>query len=231
MGIYTEPRRCAASLYRIYTYTLSHSKPRLSNSQLCNLQCSTSSSPSRQGFCTSEICSKDLPTGSLRSEALTPSPPVLFPPFLLLHLSHSWTLLFPLWSFWKRSSCLCLLLPSNASLQPLPRSFLAISRLLFQYRPASFPSFCLFSSCLQPSLDLSSFSLQSSIFFPRLPRFSLPFPMHQELLPNHSNPCHFPISYSLLCLLGFPRPNCLFPSFLCYFCGPDRCALMSFPIL
>lgn len=157
MGIYTEPRRCAASLYRIYTYTLSHFK--LSNSQLCNLQCSTSSSPSRQGFSTSEICSKDLPTGSLRYEALTLSLPFSFPPFPLLHPSRFWMLLFPLWSFWKRSFCLCLLLPLNASLQPFPRSFLAISRLLLQSRPASFPSFCLFSSCLQPSLDSSSFSL------------------------------------------------------------------------
>jgi len=228
MGIYTGPHRRAASLYRIYTYTLSHFQ--LSNSQLCNLQCSTSSSPSRQGFCISEICCKDLSTGFLRSEAFTPSPPVLFPPFPLHHLFRFWMLLFHLWSFWKRSFRLTPPLPLNASLQPFPPSFLAISRLLLQLRPANFPNSCLFSSCLQPSLDSLSFSLKSFTFLPRLPRLPLPLPMRQELLPSHSDPCQFPIACPLACLLGLLRPNCLFLSFLCYFCGPDRCTrALPFP--
>jgi hypothetical protein len=166
------------------------------------------------------------PTGSLRSEALTPSPPVLLPPFPLLHLSRFWMLLFPLRSFWKRLFHLYLPLLSNTSLQPFPRPFLAISRLLLQHRPASFLSFCLFLLCLQPSLDSSSFSLELSTFLPRL---SPPLLMRQELLPNHSNPFQSLISCPLACLLGFPRRNCLFLSFLCYFCGLDQYALLSSP--
>ena len=68
-------------LHRIYT---SHLNVQI---QLCNLQCSTSSSPSRQGFCTFETYCKDLPAEFLRSEALTPSPPVSPSPFPHLHLS------------------------------------------------------------------------------------------------------------------------------------------------
>ena len=89
-----------ASLPRCLSFVgYTHSHFDFSNSQLFNLQCSTSSSPLRQGFSTLEIYCKDLPTGSSRSEALTLSPPILSPPFPLLHPSRFWKLLLLFSSF------------------------------------------------------------------------------------------------------------------------------------
>ena len=121
-------------LYQIYGTLPDSQHLRLSARH--SRQCSTSSSHSPQGSCTSETRYKDLPAGSLRSETLVSSLLILFPPSPLLHLSRFWMLLLPLSVFQRRlfrrtppraSSPLNV---SNASRQPLPRPFPAISLLL-----------------------------------------------------------------------------------------------------
>ncbi|KAI0279644.1 hypothetical protein BGY98DRAFT_411353 [Russula aff. rugulosa BPL654] len=99
---------------------------------------------------------------------------------------------------------------------------------LIAITPSQFPNFCLFSSFLQSSLDSPSFCLKSPTFSRILPRRRLPSHTHQDILPSHSNTSLCSIAHPLACRLNSPLPSCLFLSFLCYFCGPDRLRLLPF---
>ena len=161
-------------LYRILHSTLSPSRHnlrlRLGATPPFHNKCSTSSSRLPLGSSTLGTRYKDSLAGSLLSETLAPSPPILFPPSLLLHLSRFWMLLFPLLAFQRRSFRLTppgVSSPLNVSgvslhPSPLPSPSPATSLLLSRCRPASSPFFCLFSSsCWQLSPDSSSSSQKS----------------------------------------------------------------------